>query len=146
MEHKNKKAYQNFEFIETYIAGIILKGTEIKSIRAGKVSFTDSFCYFFNEELWLKSVHIAEYEFGNILNHDPVRDRKLLLNKNELLKLKQKSEEKGLSIVPVKIFISKNNLAKVELALCKGKKMYDKRADLKEKDIKREIERETREY
>jgi SsrA-binding protein len=134
---KNKKARRNFEFVDTYNAGIILQGTEIKSIREGKVSFTDSYCYFIKEELFLKNVHISEYEQGNINNHEPTRDRKLLLNKNELSKLKQKTTEKGLTIVPVKLFINEKNLAKVEIALARGKNLYDKRQDIKKRDLER---------
>ena len=140
MEFKNKKARFNYEFVETFNAGIILKGTEIKSIREGKVSFTDSYCLFVDEELFMRNVHIAEYEQGNINNHDPKRDRKLLLNKNELFKLKSKTQEKGLTIVPVRIYLNEINLAKVEIALAKGKKIHDKRDKIRQKDIDRELD------
>jgi SsrA-binding protein len=138
----NKKAKFNYEFIETYDAGIILVGTEIKSIREGKVSFSDSFCYIHDEEVFLKNLHISEYDLGNINNHDPLRVRKLLLNKDEILKLKKKSEEKGLTIVPVKIYINDRNLAKVIIALAKGKKQHDKRNTIKEREIERNLKRD----
>jgi SsrA-binding protein len=142
LELKNKKAKFKYEFIETYTAGIKLVGTEIKSIRDSKVSFTDSYCFFIENELWLRNVHISEYENGNINNHDPIRDRKLLLNRNELNKLEQKSAEKGLTIVPVKIFINDKNLAKVEIALAKGKNISDKRQTIKKRDIERQMKNE----
>lgn len=142
LELKNKKAKFKYEFIETYTAGIKLVGTEIKSIRDSKVSFTDSYCFFMEHELWLRNVHISEYENGNINNHDPIRDRKLLLNRNELNKLEQKSAEKGLTIVPVKIFINDKNLAKVEISLAKGKNISDKRQTIKKRDIERQMKNE----
>jgi SsrA-binding protein len=142
LELKNKKAKFKYEFIETYTAGIKLVGTEIKSIRDSKVSFTDSYCFFIENELWLRNVHISEYENGNINNHDPIRDRKLLLNRSELNKLEQKSAEKGLTIVPVKIFINDKNLAKVEIALAKGKNISDKRQTIKKRDIERQMKNE----
>ncbi len=136
---KYKKAYFNYEFIEKYIAGLELKGTEIKSIREGKVNFNDAYCFFKDGELFVKGVHIAEYKMGNIFNHDPARLKKLLLHKKELIKLKQKSEEKGLTIVPVRIFINDKGLAKMEIALAKGKKLYDKRQSIKEREYNRNL-------
>ena len=136
---KNKKAAHEYFLLEQFIAGICLVGTEIKSIRAGKVSLVDSFCSFTGNELFLNNVHIAAYEFGNQFNHEPKRPRKLLLKKKELKKLKTKSQEKGLTIVPVTMFINDKGKCKITIYLAKGKKTYDKRSDLKEKDLKREI-------
>lgn len=133
---KNKKGSFNYEFLDRYVAGIILAGTEIKSIRKGTVSFVDSYCEFINNELWLKGLHIAQYDFGF---HDEKRFRKLLLTKKELKKLSGKVKESGLTIVPVRLFINEKGLAKIEVALSRGKKTYDKREDLKKKDAKKEI-------
>ncbi len=138
---KNKKASFNFQFLEKYIAGIQLTGTEIKSIRLGKASLVDSYCYFYGDELYLKGMHVAEYSFGSYNNHDPKRNRKLLLTRPELKKLKKKSEEKGNTIVATRLFINERGLAKVEIALARGKKEYDKREDIKERDMKRQISR-----
>ncbi|MCS5490152.1 MULTISPECIES: SsrA-binding protein SmpB [Algoriphagus] len=138
---KNKKASFQFEFLETYVAGLVLKGTEIKSLREGKVSLTESFCIFLDDELYVRQMHIAPYSMAASYNHEAVRDRKLLLNKKELEKLRTKSQEKGLTIIPVRIFINDRGLAKMEIALGRGKKMHDKRQDLKEKDAKRELQR-----
>jgi SsrA-binding protein len=138
---KNKKAYFQYEIIETYMAGIVLTGTEIKSIRNSKASLVDAYCKFINGELWLTGLHIAEYTFGTYNNHEPKRDRKLLLNSNELRKLFRGSQEKGLTIVALKLFINNRGLAKVDIGLAKGKKMHDKREDLKRKDSKREMDR-----
>ncbi|MFC3880384.1 SsrA-binding protein [Algoriphagus namhaensis] len=138
---KNKKASYQFEFIDTYIAGMVLKGTEIKSIREGKVSLTEAFCVFIRGELFVRQMHIAPYSMAASYNHEAIRDRKLLLNKKELEKLQTKSAEKGLTMIPVRIFINDRGLAKMEIALGRGKKLHDKREDLKEKDAKREIQR-----
>ncbi|WP_291784874.1 SsrA-binding protein SmpB [Cecembia sp.] len=138
---RNKKASFEFEFIDTFVAGIVLKGTEIKSIREGKVSLTEAYCYFKKGELFIKQMHIAPYSMAANYNHDAVRERKLLLSKKELDKLESKFEEKGLSIIPVRIFINDKGLAKVEIALGRGKKLHDKRQDIKTKDIKRELDR-----
>jgi SsrA-binding protein len=138
---KNKKASFEFSFIETYVAGIQLKGTEIKSIRTGKVNLQEGYCYFHNGELYTRNVHIAQYEKGTHFNHEPMRERKLLLKKKELEKLESKSEEKGLTIIPVRLFVNDRGFAKMEIALAKGKKLYDKREDIKAKDVKREMER-----
>jgi SsrA-binding protein len=138
---KNKKASFQFEFIDTYVGGLVLKGTEIKSLREAKVSLTESFCLFLDGELYVRQMHIAPYSMAASFNHEAVRDRKLLLNKRELEKLKTKSQEKGLTIIPVRIFINDRGLAKMEIALGRGKKIHDKRQDLKEKDAKRELQR-----
>ena len=138
---RNKKANFEFEFMDTYVAGLVLKGTEIKSIREAKVSLTEAFCVFFEDELFIRQMHIAPYSMASSYNHDAVRDRKLLLQKKELAKLQTKSQEKGLAIIPVRIFINDRGQAKLEIALARGKKNHDKRQDLKEKDAKRELQR-----
>ncbi len=138
---KNKKASHNFEFIEKYIAGVELDGTEVKSIRMGKASIVDSYCYFHNNELWVKGMHIAEYYWGNINNHVPKRERKLLLKRKELNKLLKATQEKGYSIVATRMFINDRGWVKIEIALAKGKKTHDKRDDLRTKDMKREMDR-----
>jgi SsrA-binding protein len=138
---KNKKASFEFEFIDTYVTGIMLTGTEIKSIRESKVSLTEAFCMFLDGELYVRQMHIAPYSMAASYNHVAVRDRKLLLKKKELEKLETKSAEKGLAIIPVRIFINDRGLAKMEIALARGKKTHDKRQDLKEKDAKRELQR-----
>jgi SsrA-binding protein len=141
IEIKNKKARFHFDIEDTYIAGIQLTGTEIKSIRQGKASLVDTYCYFKRNELWIKGMHIAEYGHGTHYNHEPKRDRKLLLKKTELRKLFRKSQEKGYTIVALRLFISERGWAKVEIGLGKGKKKYDKREEIKKKDLKRDMER-----
>jgi len=136
---KYKKAYFNYEILEKYVAGLELKGTEIKSIREGKVNFNDAYCIFKNNELFVKGMHIAEYKMGNIFNHDPLRLKKLLLHKKELIKLKQKADEKGLTIIPLRIFINNKGLAKLEIGLAKGKKLHDKRQSIKEREYNRNL-------
>jgi SsrA-binding protein len=138
---KNKRASFEYEFIETFTAGIQLTGTEIKSIRAGKASIIEGYCFIKNGELFIKNMYIAEYTQGTYNNHDPKRDRKLLLNRSELDKLTKKKKDVGLTIVPLKIFINKNGYAKLNIALAKGKKLHDKREDLKAKDDKRAMDR-----
>lgn len=120
---------------------MILTGTEIKSLRLGKASFNDSYCIFFKDELFVRSLHIAEYGFGGIYNHEPLRDRKLLLNRKELKKIQSKIKEKGYSIIPLKIFISSSGFAKIEIALARGKKLYDKRESIKARENERDIKR-----
>ncbi len=138
----NKKATYEYHILERYDAGIVLKGTEIKAIRESKVSFADSFCAFIGHELYLRNLSIAEYSHGTYANHNPKADRKLLLHKRELTKLRDKVKEKGLSIIPLRIYTNENNMAKVEIALAKGKKLYDKRQAIKEREQKRDINRE----
>jgi SsrA-binding protein len=140
-EIKNRSAYHDYFIEDKYDAGMVLVGTEIKSIRDGKVSFTDSFCIFHQGELWVKNMHIAEYRFGTTNNHIAVHDRKLLLNKKELKKLEGKLKDKGYTIVPLRIFFNEKGLAKLEIGLGKGKKLYDKRETIKERDTDREIKR-----
>jgi len=142
MKIKNRKARFNYIFLETEVAGIVLTGTEVKSIRAGKVSFTDCYCFFKDGELWLKNLHISEYLEGTYNNHEPKRDRKLLLKKQQLKKFQRKMEEGGLTIVPTEIFFTDRGLVKVEIALSKGKKTVDKRNTIKDRDIKKDLDRE----
>lgn len=138
---KNRRAGFDYTFIEKFTAGIVLLGTEIKSIREGKASLVDSYCYFRNDELYIRSLNISIYTEGNLYNHEPTRERKLLLHKQELVKLRKKMQDKGLTIVPTVLFTSDSGYAKVEIAVAKGKKLYDKREDLKTKDLNREMNR-----
>ncbi|MGC8803974.1 MAG: SsrA-binding protein SmpB [Bacteroidales bacterium] len=141
VEIKNKKASFEYEFLERYTAGIKLTGTEIKSIRAGKANLVDAYCYFEKGELYVKGLHIAEYEWGNLNNHDPRRVRKLLLTRKELNKLFRRSQEKGLTIIAYRLWINERGWAKLDIALARGKKQYDKREDIKKKDLQREMDR-----
>lgn len=136
----NRKARYDYELYDRYEAGLELKGTEIKSIRRGKVQLKDSYISFYNNEAYIKGMHISPYEFGNIFNHDETRDRKLLLHKKEIRKLYQDTRIKGYTVVPVRLYLSKG-LAKLEIALAKGKNLHDKRESQKAKDAKREIEK-----
>lgn len=138
---KNKRAEHDFLIIDKYTAGIVLTGTEIKSIRSGKASLVDTFCYIHNRELWMKNSYIAEYDFGSFNNHSTRRDRKLLLNKKEILNLQNETKSPGFTIVPLRMYIDEKGHAKLVIGLCQGKKEYDKRATLKEKQDKREMDR-----
>ena len=138
---KNKRASFEYFLTDDFTAGIVLTGTEIKSVREGKANLTDAYCYFLGEELFVRNMHISEYTLGTSSNHEPKRDRKLLLNKRELRKILSKTREKGLTIIPTLLFVNEKGLAKLNIAIAKGKKMYDKRDTLKAKDTKREIER-----
>lgn len=138
---KNKRAHFEYHILDTYIAGIRLLGTEIKSIREGKANINDAFCGFFDDGLYIRNMHIAEYSHGSFYNHEAKRDRQLLLTKRELNKLKVKGDEKGFTIVPLRIFISERGFAKVEIALAQGKKDFDKRETIKDRDTKRELGR-----
>ena len=139
---KNKKAFFEYQILDKFIAGIELKGTEIKSIREGKATITEGFCFFKNNELWIKGMHITEYKLGTYANHEPKRERKLLLNYQELNKISKKIQDQGITIIPLRLFISKKGWAKIEISTAKGKKIHDKRNTIKERDIKRDIERE----
>lgn len=141
IEIKNKRAEHEYFLLDDYTAGMVLTGTEIKSIRDGKANLTDSFCVFIGNELFVRGMHISEYRFGSYLNHAAKRDRKLLLNKRELYKLRNKVKERGFTIVPVKLFVNPQGYAKLLISLAKGKKFYDKRESIKEKDIKRDMQR-----
>lgn len=137
----NRQVFFNYFIEDKYVAGIVLLGTEVKSIRDGKVSFNDAFCLFDNNELWLRGLYIAEYSHGTVNNHIAVHDRKLLLQKRELRKLQGKLKDKGLTIVPLRVFFNENNLVKVEIGLAKGKKLHDKRETIKQRDVERELKR-----
>ena len=141
MEIKNRSAYFEYYIDDKYTAGVVLTGTEVKSLRTGKASFNDSYCLFQKGELWLRSMHIAEYTHGTVNNHDPLRDRKLLLNKRELKKMEGKIKEKGYTIVPLRLYFNEQNIAKIEIGLGKGKKLHDKRESIKQRDTDREIKR-----
>lgn len=140
-EMNNRQAYFNYSIEDKYVAGIVLLGTEVKSIRSGKVSFNDAFCMFDRNELWVRGLYIAEYALGTTNNHIAVHDRKLLLNRRELKKLETKLKDKGYTIVPLKVFFNDKNLVKLEIGLGRGKKLHDKRETIKERDTQREIKR-----
>lgn len=137
----NRKASYEYHFLDKYVAGMVLKGSEIKSIRMGKVNMQDAYCLFISGELWIRSLHISPYEMGGHANHEGKADRKLLLTRREMRKLEDKMKESGLTVVPTRLFISKKGWAKVQIAIAKGKKLYDKRQDIKDKDTKRDMER-----
>ncbi|MGP1454504.1 MAG: SsrA-binding protein SmpB [Treponema sp.] len=138
---KNKKAYFNYSVEETIECGIVLQGTEIKSLRDGRISFPDSFAEIIQREVWLKNFHITENVYSSVFNHDPERPKKLLLHKDEIKRLIRKTEEKGYTLIPLEFYL-KGDIIKVKLGICKGKKLFDKRADIKERDIKRDLQRE----
>ena len=139
---QNRRASYEYQFLVKYTAGIMLTGTEIKAIREGNVNLGDGFCTFLHGELYLNQVNIAKFTEGTYNNHEPTRTRKLLLNKRELNQLEKKLQEQGLTVIPVRLFINDRGFAKVEIALAKGKKLFDKREDIKERDVKREMQRE----
>lgn len=141
MEITNRKAKYNYEIEETYEAGIVLKGTEIKSIRNGKVQLKDSYAIIKNNEIYLLNMHISAYENGNIFNHEETRTRKLLLHKKEIFKIRDKTNQEGYTLIPIKVYLSKNK-AKVLLGVARGKKIYDKRETIKARDIDREVKRQ----
>jgi len=137
----NRKASHEYHFLDKYTAGMVLKGSEIKSIRMGKINMQDAYCLFLDNELWVRGLHISPYEMAGYANHEGKADRKLLLTRREMRKLSQKMKETGLTIVPTRLFITDKGWAKLDIALAKGKKLYDKRQDIKEKDIKRDMNR-----
>jgi SsrA-binding protein len=138
---ENRRARFDYQFMDEYTAGLVLRGTEIKSIREGKAGLSDSYCYFRNDELFVKNFHITEYGDASFYNHEPLRERKLLLSRQELNKLLRKVKDQGLTIIPVRLFINDKGYAKLNIALAKGKKAYDKREDIKKKDLERELNR-----
>lgn len=140
-EMNNRQAYFNYHIEDKYVAGIVLLGTEVKSIRDGKVSFNDAFCLIDNNELWVRGLYIAEYKLGTSNNHIAVHDRKLLLNKREIKKLVLKLKDKGYTIIPLRVFFNEKNLVKIEIGLGRGKKLHDKRETIKQRDSEREIKR-----
>lgn len=141
MEIKNRSAYYEYQIDDKLDAGMVLTGTEVKSLRGGKASFNDSYCLFQGDELYVRSLHISEYTQGTYNNHNPVRERKLLLHKKELRKWQQKIKEKGYTIIPLRIFFSESGKAKIQIGLARGKKLHDKRESIKERDAKRELDR-----
>ena len=143
---RNKRATFDYEILEEWVAGVVLVGTEIKSIRAGKASMSDSFCYFDKGELWIRGVNIAEYDWGTCNNHAPRRDRKLLLTARELEKLQRASQDRGLAIVGLRLFLNERGLAKIVIGLARGRKSYDKREYLKENDARREMDKAMKNY
>ena len=144
IEIKNKRAEHDYYILQTYTAGIVLYGTEIKSIRAGKAGLTDTFCYIRDGEIWVKNMYVAEYAFGSFNRHELRRDRKLLLNRREIRRWENDTKSPGLTIVPLRLYIDENGRAKLDIGLCRGKREYDKRETLKEKEGRREIERITK--
>lgn len=140
-EFKNRQAFHDYFIDAKYEAGMVLLGTEVKSLRDGKVSFNDSYCVIHKGEVWIKSLHIAEYTHGTVNNHEPLRDRKLLLQKREIKKIESKLKEKGYTLTPLRIFFNEKGLGKIEIGLAKGKKHYDKRETLRQKDAEREMKR-----
>jgi len=140
-EMNNRQAYFHYHIDDKYIAGIMLLGTEVKSIREGKVSFNDAYCLFDKGELWLRGLYIAEYKLGTVNNHIAVHDRKLLLTQKELKRLQAKMKERGLTLIPLRVFFNEKNLVKVEIGLGRGKKVHDKRESIKERDVEREMKR-----
>lgn len=140
-EMNNRQAYFNYHIEDKYVAGIVLLGTEVKSVRDGKVSFNDAFCMFEGNELWVRGLYIAEYSHGTVNNHIAVHDRKLLLTKKELSRLQIKMKDKGYTIVPLKVFLNEKNLVKVEIGLARGKKLHDKRETIKQRDTEKEMKR-----
>lgn len=143
---KNKKAAHDYEFIQTFTCGIVLTGTEIKSLRTGKASISEAYCYVHNGEMWVKGMHISAYSFGSYNNHDPLRERKLLLKGKELAKIQEKLKDKGVTIVALSLYLTGRGWAKVDIALARGKKLHDKREDLKQKDAKREMDKVMKRY
>ena len=141
MDIRNRSAYFEYFIDAKFEAGIVLLGTEVKSLRAGRASFNDSYCIVHKNEIWLKSLHIAEYSHGTHNNHDPLRDRKLLLQKREIRKITAGLKEKGYTLIPLRIFLNDKNLVKVEIGLAKGKKLHDKRETIRQRDVDREIKR-----
>jgi len=141
IEIQNKRASFEYQFLDTFTAGLVLTGTEIKSIRQGKANLTDAYCLFFQDELYVRNMHISTYEEGTHYNHAPLKDRKLLLTKRELKKLIKELKNVGLTIIPTRLFISDKGYAKLNIALAKGKKAFDKRDDIKKRDIEREMNR-----
>jgi SsrA-binding protein len=141
MEIKNRSAYYEYSIEDKWDAGMVLTGTEVKSLRDGKANFVDAYCFLQRGEMWVKNLHIAEYAYGTYANHLPVRDRKLLLHKRELKKIENRLKDKGYTIVPLRIFFSESGRAKMQIGLARGKKLHDKRASIREKEMQREVKR-----
>lgn len=146
MEINNRKAYFEYTILQKFICGIVLFGSEVKSLRSGKCNISDTYCYESNNEIFMKGSHISKFNSDKFTNHEENRDRKLLLTKKEIRKIKQELQIQGITLIPLKMFINDRNLIKLEIALCKGKKLYDKRNDIKEKENKRELDRIMKNY
>lgn len=141
MDIRNRSAYFEYQIDDKYDAGVVLTGTEVKALRGGKASFNDAYCIFHGDELYVRSLHISEYERGTYNNHDPLRERKLLLNKKELRKIQGKIKEKGFTIIPLRIFFAESGKAKMQIGLARGKKLHDKRESIKQREADRELRR-----
>lgn len=143
---ENRKARHEYNVLQTYTCGIMLKGSEVKSLRAGKGNISDAYCYVSNGEVWMKGSHISKFDSDKFTNHEEKRDRKLLLNKSEIRRINQELQVQGITLIPLKIFINSHNLFKIEIGICKGKKLYDKRNDIKYRDNERELDRIMKSY
>lgn len=141
MKIENRKAHHEYSILQTFVCGIVLQGSEVKSLRAGKGNISDAYCYVSKGEIWMKNSHISKFESDRFTNHEEKRERKLLLNKREIRKIEQEFQIQGITLIPLKIFSNEHNLLKLEIGICKGKKLYDKRNDIKDKDNKRELDR-----
>ena len=141
MKIENRKAHHEYSILQTFVCGIVLQGSEVKSLRAGKGNISDAYCYVLKGEIWMKNSHISKFESDRFTNHEEKRERKLLLNKREIRKIEQELQVQGITLIPLKIFSNEHNLLKLEIGICKGKKLYDKRNDIKDRDNKRELDR-----
>ena len=141
MKIENRKAHHEYSILQTFVCGIVLQGSEVKSLRAGKGNISDAYCYVSKGEVWMKNSHISKFESDRFTNHEEKRERKLLLNKREIRKIEQELQVQGITLIPLKIFSNEYNLLKLEIGICKGKKLYDKRNDIKDRDNKRELDR-----
>lgn len=141
MKIENRKAHHEYSILQTFVCGIVLQGSEVKSLRVGKGNISDAYCYVSKGEIWMKNSHISKFESDRFTNHEEKRERKLLLNKREIRKIEQELQVQGITLIPLKIFSNEHNLLKLEIGICKGKKLYDKRNDIKDRDNKRELDR-----
>ena len=141
MKIENRKAHHEYSILQTFVCGIVLQGSEVKSLRAGKGNISDAYCYVLKGEIWMKNSHISKFESDRFTNHEEKRERKLLLNKREIRKIEQELQVQGITLIALKIFSNEHNLLKLEIGICKGKKLYDKRNDIKDRDNKRELDR-----
>ena len=146
MKIENRKAYHEYSILQTFVCGIVLQGSEVKSLRAGKGNISDAYCCVSKGEIWMKNSHISKFESDRFTNHEQKRERKLLLNKREIRKIEQELQVQGITLIPLKIFSNEHNLLKLEIGICKGKKLYDKRNDIKDRDNKRELDRIKKSY
>lgn len=146
MKIENRKAHHEYSILQTFVCGIVLQGSEVKSLRAGKGNISDAYCYISKGEIWMKNSHISKFESDRFTNHEEKRERKLLLNKREIRKIEQELQVQGITLIPLKIFSNEHNLLKLEIGICKGKKLYDKRNDIKDRDNKRELDRIKKSY